>query len=117
MAISAGVHPELAAAVRRAVADRGITLRAYFETALLREFSHPTVFRDSNSTRQRVPRGSLKNHVTIGAVIDRDVVHRTRQEFAERQITLRALIEGALTRELTDPTVSAQRKEPHLVNP
>ena len=52
----------------------------------------------------------------IGAVIDPDVVHRTRRAFTERNITQRALIEGALAREVTHPTVSHGRKEPHLTN-
>ncbi len=117
VAISAEVHPDLAAAVRQAVGDREITLRAYFEAALQREIAEPTVFRDPTSTRRRVPKGTLKDQVMIGAVIDRDVVHRTRRVFAERNITQRALIEGALHRELTDPTVFAQRKEPQLINP
>ena len=117
IAITAEVLPDLAAAVRQAVNDRGITLRVYLEAALRRELAQPTVFRDPTSIRRRAPRGSLKNHVMIGAVIDSDIVHRTRRAGTERNITQRALLEGALTRELTDPTVFAQRKEPHLSQP
>ena len=117
MAISAVVHPDIARAARQAVVDREITLRELFEAALLREINHPSVFRDPANTRQRAPRGSLENHVMIGAVIDPDVVHRTRQAFAERNITQRALIEGALAREIAHPTVFHGRKEPQLTNP
>ncbi|WP_447156641.1 hypothetical protein [Nakamurella sp. GG22] len=117
MAISAVVHPDIARAARQAVIDRGITLRELFEAALLREIACPSVFHDPANTRRRAPRGSLGNHVMIGAVIDPDVVHRTRQAFAERNVTQRALIEGALAREVTNPTVLDGRKEPHLTNP
>ena len=89
-------------------------MRVFLEGALLREIANPTVFREPGDTRRRARRGSAKDLVIIGAVIDPDVVHQTRLAFAERQVTQRALIQAALRREINEPTDFAGRRELQL---
>ena len=56
---------------------------------------------------KRAPRGSSKNTIGIYVELDPEIYQAYVKAAAERDITKRRLVVGALLRELADPTVNS----------
>lgn len=64
---------------------------------------------------KRAPRGSLKHTIGIYVQLDPEIYEAYAKAAAERDITKRRLVVGALLRELADPTVTSGQETLYAV--